>query len=82
MKTLYEEMVGHIAYMMRDNHMGIELNWNGIRKAKLKRDESKIKIEIKNEHKFLIINFFLIILNNKLKYIKKVTPHQQNVNIK
>ena len=46
MKTLYEEMVGHIAYMMRDNHMGIELNWNGIRKAKLKRDESKIKIEI------------------------------------
>ena len=60
MKTLYEEMVGHIAYMMRDNHMGIELNWNGIRKGKLKRDESKIKIEIKNEHKFFKKEFDLV----------------------
>ena len=58
MKTLYEEMVGHIAYMMRDNHMGIELNWNGIRKAKLKRDESKIKNPITN----IFIIFFIFIL--------------------
>lgn len=59
MKNLYEEMIGHITYMMRDEHIGIELNWNGSRKAKLKRDELKIKIEIKNDKNFFKKDFSL-----------------------
>ena len=59
MKNLYEEMIGHITYMMRDEHIGIELNWNGSRKAKLKRDELKIKIEIKNDENFFKKDFYL-----------------------
>lgn len=60
MKNLYEEMLGHITYMMRDEHIGIELNWNGARKAKLKRDELKIKIEIKNDKNFFKKDFSLV----------------------
>lgn len=52
MNNLYEEILGHISYMMRDEHMGIELNWNGFRKAKLRRDELKIKIEVKKDETF------------------------------
>lgn len=59
MKNLYEEIIGHIAYMMRDEHIGIELNWNGSRKAKLKRNELKIRIEIKNDESFFKTDFDL-----------------------
>lgn len=59
MKNLYEEMIGHITYMMRDEHIGIELNWNGSRKAKLKRHELKIQIEIKNDKNFFKKEFTL-----------------------
>ena len=53
MNNLYEEILGHITYMMRDEHIGIELNWNGSRKAKLKRNGNKIKVEVKRGDKFI-----------------------------
>jgi len=81
MNNLYEEILGHITYMMRDNHMVIELNWNGSRKAKLRRDEFKIKVEVKNNETFFKKEFELA-ENSKVLALKGANKEIVEKNLK
>lgn len=81
MNNLYEEILGHVTYMMRDNHMVIELNWNGSRKAKLRRDEFKIKVEVKNNETFFKKEFELA-ENSKVLALKGANKEIVEKNLK
>jgi len=81
MNNLYEEILGHITYMMRDNHIVIELNWNGSRKAKLRRDEFKIKVEVKNNETFFKKEFELA-ENSKVLALKDANKEIVEKNLK